>query len=155
MNRLNYGDKKMWVQFPGNSILKFLKTVLSVRIFPVEFSNKYKAIPNAHRSLIKCSNEHKYASKLNDTTSAELSYLTDDLGETWTIIYDALLWLTLRQLILNSMSFSQARLKSPPIIIRIQDAIVAITAKTTKNLIMRISFGILNIESVKGMQLLS
>ena len=71
------------------------------------------------------------------------------------IILDALKLLTLRQLILNSMSFSQARLKSPPIIIRIQDAIVAITAKTTKNLIMRISFGILNIESVRGIQLLS
>ena len=67
----------------------------------------------------------------------------------------SLLWLTLRQLILNSISFSQARLKSPPIMIRIKAAIVATTAKAIKNLIIRISFGILNIESLKEIQLLS
>ena len=53
------------------------------------------------------------------------------------------------------MSFSQARLKSPPIIMRIKAAIVATTAKAIKNLIISISFGILNIESFKEIQLFS
>lgn len=51
-----------------NIILTILnKTSLRISILPIKFSYKNQTIPNAANCLVKCSNKHQHACKLNMT----------------------------------------------------------------------------------------